>query len=147
MRTSVTCRVNPPPNDPQAGMSRAGFTLLEMIVVLATLGLATALAVPAMLRGIESWRQQAAIDVLLDGIRALPADARARGQPIVIDETSLRSGNPPLRIAGDWTLSVPTPWRVGVNGVCAGGDMVVAGRYGEKTIRVSTPFCEAKVLP
>ena len=61
-------------------MRERGFTLLEMIVVLAILGLATALVAPSMLRGIDSWRRQAAMDVLIDAIRALPGDARARGR-------------------------------------------------------------------
>ena len=58
-------------------MRQRGFTLLEMIVVLAILGLVTALVAPAALRGIDSWRRQAELDSLLDQIRALPGNARA----------------------------------------------------------------------
>ena len=53
-------------------MRQRGFTLLEMIVVLAILGLATALVAPSAIRGIDSWRRQSELDSLLDQIRALP---------------------------------------------------------------------------
>ena len=128
-------------------MRPRGFTLLEMIVVLAILGLATALVAPAMLRGIDSWRRQAAMDMLVDNLRALPGEARAKGRPIVIDEATLRSSTPPLRVEGDWELRVPAPWQVGANGVCEGGDVVIANARGERTIRAAAPFCDSHVLP
>lgn len=128
-------------------MRPRGFTLLEMIVVLAILGLATALVAPSMLRGLDSWRRQAAIDALLDQLRALPGEARARGKPIVIDDAALQAPAPPLRVEGDWRLRVPTPWQVRANGVCEGGDVVVSNAYGGRTIRAGTPFCDPQVLP
>lgn len=126
-------------------MRRDGFTLLEMIVVLAILGLATALVAPSMLRGIDSWRRAAAMDVLLDQVRALPGNARAAGKPIVIDAATLASAKPPLRIEADWSLSNDKPWRVSANGVCENGEVKVANRYGERTIRVSAPFCDPDI--
>ena len=128
-------------------MRQPGFTLLEMIVVLAILGLATALVAPTALRGIDSWRRQAAMDVLLDQIRGLPGAARAGGEPIVVSEESLRSDAPPLRIGDDWTLRVDEPWRVAGNGVCDDGKVVVAGSYGERLVLVEAPFCDVSVQP
>lgn len=128
-------------------MRARGFTLLELIVVLAILGLATALVAPSMLRGIDSWRRQAAMDALLDQLRALPGDARARGVAIVVDDAALQSDDPPLRMDVDWQLRAPQPWQVGANGVCQGGEVSVANAYGERTIRVSAPFCDPEVLP
>ena len=128
-------------------MRSRGFTLLELIVVLAILGLATALVAPSMLRGIDSWQRQAAMDVLIDDLRALPGEARARGTPIVIDDAALQSDNPPLAVEGDWQLQVPEPWHVAATGVCEGGEIIVTNSYGERTIRVGSPFCDADVLP
>ena len=125
----------------------AGFTLLEMIVVLAILGLSAALVGPSMVRGIDSWRRQAAMDMLLDQLRALPGNARGSGKPIVVSDATLASTAPPLSVDGDWRLRVPDPWVVGANGVCRGGDVVVANSFGERTIRVAAPFCDPSVQP
>lgn len=128
-------------------MRRGGFTLLEMIVVLAILGLATALVAPSALRGIDSWQRQSEIDSLLDQIRALPGLARARGAAITLDDKALEGADAPLRVGGAWTLGVPTPWKVRANGVCEGGTVVVGNEHGERAITVAAPFCEPTVQP
>jgi len=126
-------------------MRPRGFTLLEMVVVLAILGLASALVAPSMLRGIDSWRRQAAMDALFDQIRALPGRARAGGQDILIEAGGLTAVNPPLSIEGDWTLSVEQPWKVRANGICEGGTIAVANAYGTRRIRIAPPFCDPVV--
>jgi len=128
-------------------MRQRGFTLLEMIVVLAILGLATALVAPAALRGIDSWRRQSELDSLLDQIRALPGNARASGRPIALSDDALKAKAPPLRVAAEWTLSVPKPWKVGANGVCEGGAIAIGNRYGSRTIAVASPFCDPTLRP
>ena len=70
-----------------------------------------------------------------------------RGKPITLSTATLASTTPPLRIDGDWTLSVPEPWSVAANGVCQGGDVVVANAFGERTVRVAAPFCDPTVQP
>ncbi|QDA56945.1 prepilin-type N-terminal cleavage/methylation domain-containing protein [Thermomonas aquatica] len=128
-------------------MRHRGFTLLEMIVVLAILGLATALVAPSALRGIDSWRRRAELDSLLDQIRALPGNARASGRAIVLSDGALKSKDAPLRIASGWTLSVPTPWKVNANGVCLGGQVSIGNSYGSRTIVVAAPFCDPILRP
>ena len=46
-------------SDVSARGDARGFTLLEMVVVLAILGLATAMVAPSMIRSIDSWRARA----------------------------------------------------------------------------------------
>ena len=128
-------------------MRPRGFTLLEMIVVLAILGLATALVAPSELRGIDSWKRQAELDALVDQVRALPGTARARGKAILVSAETLASDRPPLRIAPEWTLAVDQPWRVGANGVCEGGRVRVGNAYGSRTLDVAAPFCDPVVRP
>jgi prepilin-type N-terminal cleavage/methylation domain-containing protein len=128
-------------------MRSRGFTLLEMIVVLAILGLATALVAPAALRSIDSWQRQAELDALLDQIRALPGNARASGKVILISEQTLSSSAPPLQVAPAWKLTVKTPWRVGANGVCEGGQLDIGNDYGKRTLAVAAPFCDPVVQP
>lgn len=118
-----------------------------MIVVLAILGLATAMVAPSMLRGIDSWRRQGVLDLLLDQIRALPGTARARGMPIEISEKSLASDSPPLSVPAEWTLRVPAAWHVNGNGVCQGGEVRLVNALGTRAIRVAGPFCDPTLLP
>ena len=118
-----------------------------MIVVLAILGLATAMVAPSMLRGIDSWRRQGVLDSLLDQIRALPGTARARGMPVEISETSLASRTPPLRVPAEWTLRIPVAWHVNGNGVCQGGEVRLVNALGTRAIRVAGPFCDPTVQP
>lgn len=128
-------------------MRAPGFTLLEMVVVLAILGLATALVAPAALRGIDSWRRQSEIDALLDQVRAMPGDARAQGRAIVVSDAALASPKPPLRVSAEWRLSAPTPWQVSASGVCEGGEVRIGNDYGERRIVVSAPFCDPALQP
>lgn len=128
-------------------MRQPGFTLLEMIVVLAILGLATALVAPAALRGIDSWQRRSELDALLDQIRALPGTARASGRPIVVSDAALASKAAPLRIAAEWTLSVAKPWKVSANGVCEGGEIAIGNRYGSRIVAVASPFCDPALRP
>ena len=126
---------------------RAGFTLLELVVVLAILGMAAALVAPSMLRGIDAWQRQAQIDALLEQIRALPGDARASGRPIEITSQSIVGSAAPLRVAPDWTLQVETPWKVNANGVCGQGKLAIGNAYGVREIAVVAPFCSPELLP
>jgi len=147
MRISATCRMAARRTDGPAPMRQPGFTLLEMIVVLAILGLATALVAPAALRGIDSWRRQSELDALFDQIRALPGNARASGKPILFNDDALKGKDAPLRIASGWTLGVPKPWKVNANGVCQGGQISIGNRYGSRTIVVAPPFCDPVLRP
>jgi len=128
-------------------MRATGFTLLEMIVVLAILGLASALVAPSAMRSIDSWRREAQTDALLDQIRALPGTARSKGRPVLIDTAALSGDAPPLRVEADWTLRVPKAWTVHANGICEGGRVVIGNDYGTRTIAVAAPFCDPSVLP
>lgn len=126
---------------------QAGFTLLEMIVVLAILGLATALVAPSAIRGIDSWRRQGELDSLLDQIRALPGNARASGMSIVVSDETLKAKSAPLHVAADWTLSVPKSWRVNANGVCEGGKVDIGNDHGKRVVEVTSPFCDPMMQP
>ena len=91
--------------------------------------------------------QDLAQDALLDQIRALPGNARARGRSFEISNAALAKADAPLRVEGDWKLRVPDTWNVHANGVCEGGDVEIVNPAGARTIRVSSPFCDPVVTP
>lgn len=120
----------------------AGFTLLEMLVVLAIIGLATAMVAPSMIRSIDSWRRQSQVDALLDQVRGLPGQARARGLAIQISDAALQGEKPPLHVGEGWQLHAPEPWQVQANGVCEGGRLQLDVNGRERVLEVAAPFCE-----
>jgi prepilin-type N-terminal cleavage/methylation domain-containing protein len=126
-----------------------GFTLLEMVVVLSILGLATAIAAPSVFRSIGTWQRQGQVEGLLDQIRGLPAVARAQGREVLVSEKTLSAAAPPLRAEPGYALATAKPWRVRYNGVCDEGSLTLQGNGGGSPvhIQVAAPFCDPKVLP
>ncbi len=121
---------------------RRGFTLLEMVVVLSILGLTTAIAAPAALRGIETWQHRGEIELMLDQVRGLPAAARAQGRDVVVSADTLAADPPVLRVGPEWTASTDAPWLVRHNGVCGGGIIRLENNGRTTTIEALAPFCD-----
>ena len=111
----------------------AGFTLLELLVVLALLALVTGLVAPAAVRALGAARERAAaadLDALLEGlpVRAFRAGAaQAYTGPAL---SQLLADLP----AG-WAVEATPPLRYTAQGVAAGG-----------TVRLLAPGRQARVL-
>lgn len=106
-----------------------GFTLLELLVVLAVIALATAVVVPAASRWLaaaeaRSWRED-----LVVRLTELPTEAFARGQAMELDADALRRQVPSF--PADLELHLSKPLRYGATGVASGG-WVEVFRPGEK---------------
>jgi prepilin-type N-terminal cleavage/methylation domain-containing protein len=131
MRTSVSC----PPS--KAG---AGFTLLELVVVLALLGLATALVAPQGFRTIQTWRRATDVDATLGALSALGADARTAGRRLAFDAGPL----PPGAIKGapeGWTVVLDEPLVIQANGACGStSGELREGSYARR-FALEGPFC------
>ena len=105
-----------------------GFTLVELVVVLALVALATGLAAPALVRGLDAARERgvrADVRVLLEG---LPVRAYQAGSALEVDATALQRLAPEL--PQDWRLELDAPLRYAPSGVASGGAvrLLIPGR-------------------
>ena len=129
-----------------ANFVQGGFTLLELLVVLAILGIATAMAVPAITGSISAWRRQAAVDLMIDQVRGLPMRARQSHKPLVISQQTLADDPPVVITPEGWDLEVEKSWSVRANGTCEPGEMRLVRESVGLKLEVQSPFCDVRVV-
>lgn len=113
----------------------AGFTLIEMLVVLAITALVTAIAFPALDRAMRGQAFEGAADAIELGLRQARADAVARGRPVRFamgaDRRSVVVGGGTIAIPIGTVVTLPTQGLAFFgDGTSNGGriDLVGAGR-------------------
>jgi len=118
-----------------------GYTLLELVVVMAILAMATAIAAPPSYRMIRSWQEATQVDDVLQQIAHLPGTVRDSGNPLDLktDESIAIVALPP-----GWTLQLQAPLHVRANGACS--DTQGALNTGNQIIafRILAPFCRVQ---
>lgn len=131
-----------------------GFTLLELMVVLALVGLVTVLAVPNLERLYEGFTRKAEQGRILNQIGGLGREAMLRGRAYAVFGTGEDSAaaQPGRQVSGyePYSLEVPAGWEVDLdkpllvraNGVCLGATVTLKHR-GQSTARVvlQAPYC------
>ena len=132
----------------------AGYTLLEMVVVLALLGLATAMVAPASFRMIQSWRDAGEVGQVLGQLAALPTLARSQGSVIRIDPPASAATTAPslspvaaVPLPEGWRLDMDQPLVVRPNGACSDATGALVTRRQTIRFRVDAPFCHVTRLP
>lgn len=133
----ATCRRNS-----RAGGAARGFTLLEMLVVLAIGALLVAIVVPGlkrMLESVELGGQRKAIVTQLDG---LGYRSYASGKRYVLAGTPAADDAAPLDWPAGWKLEVPRPIEYAFNGQCSGGRLVLVAPDGRReSFQLRAPLC------
>ncbi|MGM9516476.1 prepilin-type N-terminal cleavage/methylation domain-containing protein [Roseateles sp. DB2] len=107
-------------------MSRSGrgFTLLEVLVVLALLGLAAGVAAPRVLQALASAQERGWRNDMKARIEALPARAFLSGEALSLSAPQLLREQPPPREGIE--LSLKEPLRYTPLGLAAGGELMLS---------------------
>lgn len=127
------------------GSFARGFTLLELMVVLALLGLAVALVAPAGFKTIASWRRSTDTDALLEQLESLSARAQQEGRPLHLPKGELAAdrigGMPP-----NWTVHLDEPLDVQANGACSGTSGELLSEGHSRRFVLKPPFCHGELV-
>ena len=135
MRTSASCR-------PES----RGFTLLELLVVMAVVGLLAGLIAPNLQKLVGSVDRATRRDGLVADIAGLSYRAYSLGQGFELSEANfgqlLRDGNPVLAVPSGWRVAVEQPIRFGFNGLCNGGRLtLVSPDSVSEAVLLRAPDC------
>lgn len=99
----------------------AGFTLLELLVVMSIVALMLGLVVPAGWRALEAAQERATLRELAARLERLPLQAWQSGRALTVQGADLQQGiaNWPAH----WSILASEPLAYGPNGVAKGGEV------------------------
>ncbi len=134
-----------------------GYTLLEMIVVLVIMGMATALAGTWLFTVIGTWRANVDRDSVLGEIQHLPIIVREIGAGLTLHALPAPATSGvaavPARVASavrlprGWQVRFDPPLRILGNGACRDAHFVLKGGDRHWGARVEAPFCTVVLDP
>lgn len=120
-----------------------GYTLLELVVVMAILAMATALAAPSSYRMVRSWQEATQVDDVLQQVERLPSTVRANGNPL---DSAANSGISLVSLPENWALEMRSPLHILANGACSDAEGTLITEQQRINFRVSAPFCRVERL-
>jgi prepilin-type N-terminal cleavage/methylation domain-containing protein len=122
----------------------SGFTLLEMVVVLAIIATIAGVALPNFARMIESYQQKSTLGSVTSELSGLSFRAFSGAAPLTLSAESARTLVPSL--PSDWQLRVDPPITIQANGFCAGGDATITAKTGATwQVKLVPPLCAAEL--
>jgi type IV fimbrial biogenesis protein FimT len=101
--------------------SQAGFTLLELIVVIALIAILTTIAVPNLRTALQNNRVTAQTNDILTAFQFARSEAVKRGQPVSICASDVEGGGAAPVCGDDWNLG----WMVFVDAAGSAGNNAV----------------------
>ena len=124
-----------------------GYTLLEILVVIALLGLLSGLAIPRLDRLFDSLRFAFERDDVLQAVAGLPFTAYREGKEFVLDTfpappSSQQRNTLPLTLPEGWKLQANSPIRFRANGICSGGNLTLTYADRSTVVELKPPLCQ-----
>ncbi len=162
MQISATCRST------SSRRTSSGYTLLEMVVVLAIMALVTGVAAVRVFSMISSWRERTQLESIEQQFAHLPVLARQRGQEILLPppatsvadgaavgttahastmgnaatESGAHSLPPAVILPAGWLVRFNHRLRVRSNGFCEGARIQLEHGDRHYPRLVTPPFCQ-----
>lgn len=123
---------------------RRGYTLLELVVVIAILAMATAMVAPAGYRMVETWRDAEEIKLALRSLARLPSVVRNSGRPATFRKGPYDGATGSLRVPEGWKLSFLSELIVRANGACTGASATLDTGHQVIAVQIDPPFCRTR---
>ena len=142
-------------HDEHGAFPRTGFSLLELLVVLALVSLIGALALPNLMGLYDSATQATERDQILDQLAGIGREAMLKGHGYAVYGTA--SGLPPsdalntgvqaypLVVPEGWQVELDRPLRVRPNGVCLGATATLSHPDAAPVeVALEPPYCRVE---
>lgn len=134
-----------PPSEGHA--TARGFTLLELLIVLALVGVAAAVVVPGLARTYDAIVASGERADVVRALEGLPLAAAAEGEPMRLDPREPGALASRLSLPEGWTVRLLEPLEIERSGYCQPTRVAVAHREATETWRLSSPACEVSDAP
>lgn len=120
---------------------KRGFTLLEMVVVLALVALFGAVVMPSLLKMQQAWKRRIELQDIAGQLRSMGYRARLQGLEVAIGPYGVV---PPqmLSLPEHWSLSAPVPILYLANGACLGGRIGLTHDQVTEFLDLEAPLCQ-----
>ncbi len=99
---------------------RPGYSLLEVLIAVAIIALATAMAVPGLLNGLEAREASGYFRVVEARLRALRLEAALDARAIQLEDADLQAALPP--VGRGWSLATTGQLAISPAGRCLEGE-------------------------
>jgi len=118
-----------------------GFTLLEMVVVLALVALLGAVIMPSLTKMQQAWKRRTETQDVANQLGSLGYRARLQSSEVVIGPQGI-SPAALLVLPSGWTLTASTPVVFHANGACLGGEAELSDDLGVRQhLLLEPPLC------